>query len=82
MGFTNFKKEESTLTIFKVLNFYGYTHCNCSDEFYSWRLSTKHKKIKKYIRQACNNHADIILFPEMCVNGYPPEDLLLKTQFF
>ncbi len=39
------------------------------------------KKIKKYIRQACNNHADIILFPEMCVNGYPPEDLLLKTQF-
>jgi NAD+ synthase (glutamine-hydrolysing) len=39
------------------------------------------QKIIKYIKQACNNHADIILFPEMCVNGYPPEDLLLKTQF-
>ena len=38
-------------------------------------------KIKNNIRQACNNHADIIVFPELCLNGYPPEDLLLKTQF-
>ena len=39
------------------------------------------KKIKNYIDQACENKADIIVFPEMCINGYPPEDLLLKTQF-
>ena len=38
-------------------------------------------KIKNNIRQACNDHADIIVFPELCLNGYPPEDLLLKTQF-
>jgi len=39
------------------------------------------KKIKNYIDQACENKADIIVFPEMCINGYPPEDLLLNTQF-
>ncbi|MFA7569193.1 MAG: NAD(+) synthase, partial [Defluviitoga tunisiensis] len=38
-------------------------------------------KIKNNIRQACNDHADIIVFPELCLNGYPPEDLLFKTQF-
>ena len=25
--------------------------------------------------------AQVVLFPELAVNGYPPEDLLLKTHF-
>ena len=39
------------------------------------------EKIKKFIDEACNNKVDIIIFPELALNGYPPEDLILKTQF-
>jgi NAD+ synthase (glutamine-hydrolysing) len=28
-----------------------------------------------------NNAADIIVFPELCITGYPPEDLLLRPDF-
>ncbi len=38
-------------------------------------------KIKQYIRQAAAYKVDILCFPEMCVTGYPPEDLLFKPQF-
>lgn len=39
------------------------------------------QKICGYIRRARKQNAWIILFPELSVPGYPPEDLLLKPQF-
>ena len=38
-------------------------------------------KIKNYIKQAQNEHVDVITFPELALTGYPPEDLLFKTHF-
>ena len=38
-------------------------------------------KIIAWIKKAEREKADIISFPEMAITGYPPEDLLLKTQF-
>lgn len=39
------------------------------------------KKIIDYIKMAAELGADIIALPEMCITGYPPEDLLMKTRF-
>lgn len=39
------------------------------------------KKILDAFRQAQKAEADIILFPELALCGYPPEDLLLKPHF-
>ncbi len=39
------------------------------------------EKIKDFISRADEKGADLILFPELSLNGYPPEDLILKTQF-
>ncbi|MBL7031607.1 MAG: NAD+ synthase [Nitrospira sp.] len=39
------------------------------------------KKIISYIRRAKRAGADIVVFPELAVTGYPPEDLLLKPYF-
>lgn len=38
-------------------------------------------KIKKQLKQAKKMGADVVLFPELAVTGYPPEDLLLKESF-
>jgi len=38
-------------------------------------------KILKYINEGRAKRVDIIVFPEMTVTGYPPEDLLLKPRF-
>ena len=38
-------------------------------------------KIKKHLKQARILGADVVLFPELAVTGYPPEDLLLKESF-
>lgn len=38
-------------------------------------------KIKEYLNRAREQHADIVLFPELTLSGYPPEDLLLKPGF-
>jgi NAD+ synthase (glutamine-hydrolysing) len=38
-------------------------------------------KIIQYIEKAKKLKADIVAFPELSISGYPPEDLLLKTQF-
>jgi NAD+ synthase (glutamine-hydrolysing) len=36
-----------------------------------------------FIRQARDDyHADLIIFPELAISGYPPEDLLLRPSFF
>ncbi|MGE5892461.1 MAG: nitrilase-related carbon-nitrogen hydrolase, partial [bacterium] len=38
-------------------------------------------KIIHYLRRAEEASSDIVVFPELAVTGYPPEDLLLKPQF-
>ena len=39
------------------------------------------KKIKEYIDKAKDKQADIVVFPELAITGYPPEDLLYKESF-
>ena len=39
------------------------------------------KKITEAIEAARSLDIDILCFPELAVTGYPPEDLLLKTEF-
>ncbi len=38
-------------------------------------------KIINYILKARDGRADIVVFPELALCGYPPEDLLLKSPF-
>ncbi len=38
-------------------------------------------KIATYAREAAKSGASIILFPELALSGYPPEDLVLKRHF-
>ena len=44
-------------------------------------LEGNSRKIIEYIEKAEEFKADIVVFPELAVTGYPPEDLLLKTDF-
>jgi len=44
-------------------------------------LEGNSSKIMEYVEEAKAAGADIVLFPELCLTGYPPEDLLLKTDF-
>jgi len=39
------------------------------------------KKILDYIARGKKKGADLLIFPEMAVTGYPPEDLLLMPKF-
>ena len=39
------------------------------------------RKIIEHVRDAAARGADVVAFPELCITGYPPEDLLLKPQF-
>src|SRR5919198_3053292 len=38
-------------------------------------------KIADYTARAREEGAALVVFPELCLTGYPPEDLLLKTHF-
>ncbi|ABS60620.1 NAD+ synthase [Fervidobacterium nodosum] len=38
-------------------------------------------KIIEYINKALENDVDIVIFPELSITGYPPEDLLFKSHF-
>ena len=38
-------------------------------------------KMRKFCAEAAELKPDIVVFPELCVCGYPPEDLLLKNHF-
>ncbi|MEK7296199.1 MAG: NAD+ synthase [Actinomycetota bacterium] len=37
--------------------------------------------ISEIYDRACAQECDVVAFPELCVSGYPPEDLVLKTGF-
>jgi len=39
------------------------------------------QRIREGIRAAAEQHAQLALFPELALTGYPPEDLLLKEHF-
>lgn len=39
------------------------------------------EKVKSVCAQARKKGVDVVLFPELMVTGYPPEDLLLKNKF-
>ena len=39
------------------------------------------EKIIATIEKAVKEEADIVVFPELAITGYPPEDLLLKPRF-
>ena len=39
------------------------------------------KLIEKNYNTALENGADLIVFPEMSITGYPPQDLLLQKDF-
>src|SRR3954452_20132236 len=36
-------------------------------------------KIADWTARAQGEHASLVIFPELALSGYPPEDLLLKT---
>jgi NAD+ synthase (glutamine-hydrolysing) len=38
-------------------------------------------KISNYIEESVKAGAQLVVFPELAITGYPPEDLLLKTHF-
>lgn len=40
------------------------------------------QRIRVEIDRACAHGAELIVFPELCVTGYPPEDLLLRSRFW
>ncbi|MDA8432834.1 MAG: NAD+ synthase, partial [Nitrospiraceae bacterium] len=44
-------------------------------------LAGNSAKILEYVRKAKRSRADIAVFPELALTGYPPEDLILKPQF-
>jgi NAD+ synthase (glutamine-hydrolysing) len=44
-------------------------------------LKGNSKKIVMFTEKAKRMDCDIVIFPELAITGYPPEDLLLKPQF-
>jgi len=44
-------------------------------------LSGNTEKIIRYIKAAGERGADLVVFPELVITGYPPKDLLLKPSF-
>ncbi len=44
-------------------------------------ISGNEKQIRAALADAASQRADLVLFPELAVTGYPPEDLLLRPGF-
>ena len=44
-------------------------------------LEGNRKLILEWLAEARGNVADLVVFPELAVTGYPPEDLLLRPGF-
>lgn len=44
-------------------------------------INGNQEKILKFIQNAEDLNSDIVIFPELVLSGYPPEDLLLHPQF-
>ena len=44
-------------------------------------LEGNRAKLLEQLRRASNDGADLVVFPELAITGYPPEDLLLRPSF-
>ena len=44
-------------------------------------LAGNASRIREIAAQAADSGADLVLYPEMCLTGYPPEDLILMPAF-
>ncbi len=44
-------------------------------------LSGNLSLIERFAREAAARHADLAVFPELCITGYPPRDLVEKPDF-
>ena len=44
-------------------------------------ISDNVRKIIDVYKNALGNNCDIIVFPELAITGYPPQDLLLNDKF-
>jgi NAD+ synthase (glutamine-hydrolysing) len=44
-------------------------------------IDSNARKIREYLDRGADEGAQLVVFPELAVNGYPAEDLLLKTHF-
>ncbi len=44
-------------------------------------LKANSARIIEYIKQSVQQGAELVIFPELSLTGYPPKDLLLKPQF-
>jgi len=44
-------------------------------------IAGNERKIREHLARARGEGAQLVLFPELAVTGYPPEDLLLKEHF-
>ena len=44
-------------------------------------LDSNARRIIEWLQEARKAKADLVVFPELAVTGYPPEDLLLKVRF-
>ncbi|OFV67124.1 MAG: NAD+ synthetase [Candidatus Syntrophoarchaeum caldarius] len=44
-------------------------------------ISGNTSKIIRFIKAAAERGADLVVFPELAITGYPPKDLLLKPSF-
>jgi NAD+ synthase (glutamine-hydrolysing) len=44
-------------------------------------LDGNSRRMLEWIERARAEKADLVVFPELCITGYPPEDLLLKPSF-
>ena len=53
----------------------------CQSNLVVGDLSGNVAALQARIREARGEHADIVVFPELSITGYPPEDLLLKPSF-
>ncbi|GBD94337.1 glutamine-dependent NAD(+) synthetase [bacterium BMS3Abin05] len=44
-------------------------------------LTGNRDKILEWVKRAEETEADIVIFPELAITGYPPEDLLMRPKF-
>lgn len=55
--------------------------CLAQKNFTVGALDENKNKIIENLQTACQQNVDLIIFPELALTGYPPEDLLLRPAF-
>ena len=56
--------------------------CSGASQWSGRRVQSQCREGEIGLYQARKMGADVVLFPELMVTGYPPEDLLLKKKFY